>query len=128
MIRSIFLALALVAAACGAPEAPIGDSTAELSANGCHYKCNRCPKDQVCAMSCVASGHCSSCVEMQLCIIGYHFDDKACKCVPDKGTSGPCTSDHDCRGGDLCCYPCGVGGCSNACVAPAAGGGCPLFP
>src|SRR5262245_44910498 len=41
---------------------------------------------------------------------------------------GPCTSDADCRGRQLCCYPCGVAGCSNRCMDPGPGGGCPLFP
>ena len=40
-----------------------------------------------------------------------------------------CDTDDDCPQGQLCCYPCGIDGCHNVCMAPLRkGGGCPLFP
>jgi hypothetical protein len=39
-----------------------------------------------------------------------------------------CSSDSDCGPGLLCCYPCGIPGCTNQCMAPASDGKCPLFP
>jgi hypothetical protein len=44
------------------------------------------------------------------------------------GTAGSsCMGDGDCMSGLLCCYPCGIPGCTNQCMAPM-GGHCPLFP
>lgn len=37
-----------------------------------------------------------------------------------------CTSDDDCPTGKLCCYPCGIDGCSFRCLTPVKGR-CPLF-
>ncbi|MCK6576053.1 hypothetical protein L6V77_33790, partial [Myxococcota bacterium] len=39
-----------------------------------------------------------------------------------------CQSDDECGAGEVCCYPCGIPGCANACMPPAPEGGCPLFP
>lgn len=40
-----------------------------------------------------------------------------------------CDTDDDCPPNQLCCYPCGIDGCHNICMAPLRkGGGCPLFP
>jgi hypothetical protein len=38
-----------------------------------------------------------------------------------------CTSNSQCPRGQLCCYPCGIPGCQNQCMAPAPNGQCPLF-
>lgn len=38
-----------------------------------------------------------------------------------------CTSDADCADGMACCYPCGVDGCENACMAVGPSG-CPELP
>jgi hypothetical protein len=37
-----------------------------------------------------------------------------------------CTSNDQCPAGQLCCYPCGIDGCSNMCIT-AVKGRCPLF-
>ena len=37
-----------------------------------------------------------------------------------------CTSNAQCPTGKLCCYPCGIDGCSNMCLTPVKGR-CPLF-
>jgi hypothetical protein len=37
-----------------------------------------------------------------------------------------CTSSSQCPTGQLCCYPCGIDGCSNMCLTPVKGR-CPLF-
>jgi hypothetical protein len=37
-----------------------------------------------------------------------------------------CTSNAQCPTGKLCCYPCGIDGCTNMCLTPIKGR-CPLF-
>ena len=37
-----------------------------------------------------------------------------------------CTSNAQCPTGTLCCYPCGIDGCTNQCVIPIKGR-CPLY-
>jgi len=37
------------------------------------------------------------------------------------------TSSTDCPTGQLCCYPCGIDGCSRVCMVPMRGH-CPFFP
>jgi hypothetical protein len=43
-------------------------------------------------------------------------------------TRSSCASDADCARGELCCYPCGIPGCSNVCTPVIAGGRCPALP
>ncbi len=43
-------------------------------------------------------------------------------------TRGGCTSDAECPSGMACCYPCGVDGCENACMAVDPAQGCPEIP
>ncbi len=38
-----------------------------------------------------------------------------------------CTSNAQCPAGKLCCYPCGIDGCTNMCITPIKGH-CPHFP
>jgi hypothetical protein len=38
-----------------------------------------------------------------------------------------CTSNDQCPAGKLCCYPCGIDGCTNMCITPIKGH-CPHFP
>src|SRR5207253_74260 len=110
-LLGLALFVGLAAAGCdGAP--PVDESLIEktekaLSDNACHYRCQACPAHQVCALVCFASGNCGSqCVETMLCIIGYHFDSTACRCVPDAGTAcGPSI----CPAGQVCCNAsCGI--------------------
>jgi hypothetical protein len=42
--------------------------------------------------------------------------------------SSACSADADCGAGELCCYPCGIPGCRNRCMAPDKSGKCPMFP
>jgi hypothetical protein len=42
-------------------------------------------------------------------------------------TRSSCASDADCAGGQRCCYPCGIPGCSNVCTT-VSNGQCPAFP
>jgi len=37
-----------------------------------------------------------------------------------------CTSNAQCPTGKLCCYPCGIDGCTNQCITPIKGH-CPHF-
>ncbi len=41
--------------------------------------------------------------------------------------STSCTSSSQCPTGQLCCYPCGIDGCTNVCMNPMRGH-CPFFP
>jgi len=41
--------------------------------------------------------------------------------------STTCTSSTQCPTGQLCCYPCGIDGCSRVCMVPMRGH-CPFFP
>lgn len=43
-------------------------------------------------------------------------------------TRSSCETDADCAAGQLCCYPCGIPGCSNVCTRVVSGGRCPLLP
>jgi hypothetical protein len=38
-----------------------------------------------------------------------------------------CTSSSQCPTGQLCCYPCGIDGCTNVCTTPVRGH-CPFYP
>jgi hypothetical protein len=38
-----------------------------------------------------------------------------------------CTSSAQCPSGQLCCYPCGIDGCSFVCTKPM-NGHCPRYP
>jgi len=43
-------------------------------------------------------------------------------------SSTTCNSNDDCPTGQICCYPCGIDGCENICMAPwGKTGECPLF-
>ena len=44
------------------------------------------------------------------------------------GLGAKCGASSECASGLLCCYPCGIPGCTNQCSLPAPGGGCPLLP
>lgn len=100
--------------------------------------CGRCnpamitctPTQQECPLDCV-----QSCPEL---------DTAVCRCesgtcgaptftdagVRDGGAAGDlCASNSECGSGLLCCYPCGIPGCMNRCMAPdPMTGRCPLFP
>ncbi len=42
--------------------------------------------------------------------------------------SSVCQIDRQCPTGLKCCYPCGIPGCQNRCMAPDPNGECPAFP
>ncbi len=46
----------------------------------------------------------------------------------DAGAGSECTMSSECADGLLCCYPCGIPGCTNRCTAVAPGESCPLLP
>lgn len=51
----------------------------------------------------------TACTQTALCIIGYHWDDTSCSCVPDQGGGGPRCGDHHCGSGQVCCNSsCGI--------------------
>ena len=45
-----------------------------------------------------------------------------------KNSGEQCGASEECKTGLLCCYPCGIQGCENECMAPDPNGQCPLFP
>lgn len=51
--------------------------------------------------------------------------DQALPPAPQFATT--CTSSSQCPSGQLCCYPCGIDGCSFTCMTPM-NGHCPRFP
>jgi hypothetical protein len=108
VLATLLLGLAVLGCGPSVEDGSVEDAERSLSTGACHYKCQKCPPKQVCSMVCVPSGNCNnSCVETMLCIIGYHFDDKVCKCVPDKG--GVTCGNTTCQGGQVCCNAsCGI--------------------
>jgi hypothetical protein len=111
MIRALFVSAFVFFAACGGVGQPVGSAEEAVSDNACHYRCNHCPPNQVCALYCVQSGNCDgmNCIETQLCIIGYHFDSRLCKCVPDAGQQPVPCGNSFCAAGDVCCNAsCGI--------------------
>src|SRR5947209_298731 len=83
MSRIALLAATLLLGACAVStgdERSVDTSASQAEQNltdstGCHYKCEKCPPNQVCSMLCVAIGSCKQhCVQTQLCIIGYQWD------------------------------------------------------
>ena len=105
----------LVFGGCSAATEGPGDDEGEpqsveqaASANACHYKCNPCPANQICAMYCTLNGACKSCPVLMLCAAGYTFDDTSCKCRPDKQAGEPC-GNGNCGAGEFCCNSsCGI--------------------
>jgi hypothetical protein len=117
MIRKYLIPLfVLVVSACGPTIQVSGpeSSSEAVSDNACHYKCNHCPPNDVCATYCVQSGNCAdACVQTMLCIQGYHFDQHSCSCKPDGGNAGPACGNGHCAVGEVCCNDsCGI------CTAP----------
>lgn len=59
---------------------------------------------------------------------GWVCPDAGVDAAADGGAAGTlCASNDQCGAGLLCCYPCGIPGCMNRCMAPM-GGRCPLIP
>jgi hypothetical protein len=87
-MRAFFsgLVFAIVALASGCSNAgPVSSVEASL-AGGCRVICPHCHPGEVCPLvACyedcnAADPH--SCVDTQLCVIGYHWDAQRCSCVP----------------------------------------------
>ena len=95
------------------------------SSSSCHYKCNKCPPNQVCALYCTLQGKCESCQVLMLCIQGYHFDQNSCRCLPDQSGGGEACGNGHCGAGEFCCNEsCGIcapegGFCTDQYCAPA---------
>jgi large repetitive protein len=54
--------------------------------------------------------------------------DLACDYLQQGETCDVSVTSSACEPGLLCCYPCGIDGCLDACVQPASNAECPLFP
>lgn len=130
-----------------APDAPPADGATCTAAGGCHAfwcGCGRCnPRDITCTpdmrgcpLACV-----SACPELATAVcrceggrcgapaLADAGADAAADAAVDGGSPAGtlCGSTAECAAGLMCCYPCGIPGCSNRCIAPM-GGRCPLFP
>jgi hypothetical protein len=91
----------------------------------CHNPAMGCASSSTCGQGCdpQVTGRCA-CVQTQLCIVGDHFDNTLCKCVPNldaaPSDAGRCIDNVLCIQGDhfdtsLCrCVPNGAGTCSTA--------------
>lgn len=88
----------------------------------CFFKCKPCPPGMFCLEVCELVGNCrSDCLVLGRCAPGYHWSEKACRCLPDGG-GVPCGASR-CSQGEYCCNEsCGIcapigGGCIQiACV------------
>jgi hypothetical protein len=90
--------------------------------------CKPMPDDclQDCPGVCGCDGkiHCNACLAAQ---VGVDVSDKN-DCWGTKKAGENCASETECMAGLKCCYPCGIPGCQNQCMAPDASGQCPAFP
>ena len=118
-MRSYLLCSAVLLAACGVSDANVTDDDLasyeqKLSANSCRYKCEKCPPNRVCILSCTQIGNCpDACTVIALCVDGYRWDDTACACLPDTSGGGEACGSNTCAAGQVCCNAsCGI------CTAP----------
>ena len=108
MSQSSTFALALLAvvgfvSACGGSprDEAVGETSEALgSSPGCHTECPKCRPGEICPMiACreVCRGR-QTCTQTALCIIGYEWSQKECRCVPTSTPApGTCSTDADCR-------------------------------
>lgn len=93
-IRNLILAASAIFVLAGCSSArgtnPIASRQAEL-AGGCHAVCLKCPPNQICPLSTCylecngkADAGRQTCVDTQMCAIGYTWSKVACACVPSK--------------------------------------------
>ena len=88
MVARLLCSLAVVfVVACSAPtpDEPVG-STSEALGGHCRIVCPKCHPNEICPLyACIqdcTGGKPATCVETQLCPIGYAWDSNACSCVP----------------------------------------------
>ena len=90
----------------------------------CRTRPSACDADCPGACGCDGKFYCNACHAQQAGV--DVTGDRSCQA--DGGLNAACTSDSECSAGLKCCYPCGVEGCTNQCIAPLSDGTCPLFP
>lgn len=115
------------------------DASAACTSAGCHAYwcgCGRCdpatitctPDARVCPLACA-----QACPELDTAVCNCTGGTCAPPVFPDAGVDAgggegaECTTASECGAGLLCCYPCGIPGCHNRCMAPMDGH-CPLIP
>ena len=89
------------------------------------------PKPQGCYADCPGVCGCDGKTYCNACVANAQGVDTSNNnsCSPGDGGQGTgCSNDFECQAGLKCCYPCGIPGCSNACIPPDPGGNCPMFP
>jgi hypothetical protein len=71
----------------------------------------------------------SSTADFLATLSGGQSGAPATEALPPSPTflSTTCTSSAQCPSGQLCCYPCGIDGCSRVCTTPMRGH-CPFYP
>jgi hypothetical protein len=91
----------------------------------CKKRPQGCTADCPGACGCDGKFYCNGCAAHAT---GMDTDPTA-TCNPgDAGAGTACQSDNECQPGLKCCYPCGIPGCQNSCMAPDPSGQCPMFP
>jgi hypothetical protein len=94
---------------CNAPT-PCGPTKCGSGQYCCNESCGICaaPGEMCTDLYCDPVQHGNTCVQTQLCIIGYHWSEAKCKCLSDTPTHGKssCTTDADCRLADDYCTSC----------------------
>jgi hypothetical protein len=91
----------------------------------CKKRPQGCTADCPGVCGCDGKVYCNACGANAM---GVDTDPTATCNAGDAGAGTTCQSDNECQPGLKCCYPCGIPGCQDQCMAPDANGQCPMFP
>jgi hypothetical protein len=119
----------LVAVGCATGGNGTGQSSDDLG-KACEPRCEKCHPGDVCTALCTYPAHCANtCVQFEMCIIGYQWNDKACQCLPSKPAGETCGPSLTCHGSSHCCTgpgPVSIDPAQNDYYCAAATEPCPL--
>jgi hypothetical protein len=80
------------------------DQTQDELGQACQLKCEKCHKGDSCSEVCYYPAHCqSTCMQFEMCIQGYQWDDRSCSCQPTQPAGETCGPSLTCHGSDHCC-------------------------
>jgi hypothetical protein len=97
-LTTMFCSLALLAALAvgGCATDPATDQVDDEIAGSCKPRCEKCHPGDVCTMLCTYPAHCQqTCLEVQMCILGYAWDATTCACVPGPSINREQASESD---------------------------------